>query len=183
MKTSISGAAFVAAEEGWVPTRYLDFAGVPTIGYGHAIQPGETFPDRLSKAQGLELLRRDLGTAEAAINDAVKVALNQAQFDALVALTFNIGTGAFRSSTLLKKLNAGDYAGASEEFARWRIADGKVSAVLVGRRKRERAMFDSTPPGQPPVDERYDLRVKDPLHLDDGPDPTDPLGLKEPGER
>ena len=67
--------------------------------------------------------------------------LSQSQFDALVSLVFNIGGGAFRKSTLLQKLNAGDYAGASNEFMRWIKAKGRVLGGLVTRRAAERALF------------------------------------------
>ena len=66
--------------------------------------------------------------------------LNQNQFDALVSLVFNIGTGAFARSTLLKRLNVGDYNGAAEAFLMWRNAGGKP--ILLNRRKREKALFE-----------------------------------------
>jgi lysozyme len=182
MKTSIAGAAFIGHEEGWVPHRYVDFAGKATIGYGHLIKPGETFPEKLTKEEGLELLRTDLAVAEHHVSEAVKVALNQAQFDALVSLAFNIGGGAFRSSTLVRKLNDGDVTGASMEFVRWSIAGGKRSAVLLGRRQRERDMFLSEVElASSEPDPRYDLRVKDPLHLE--VEISNELDLREPGER
>ena len=67
--------------------------------------------------------------------------LNQNQFDALVSWTFNLGPGNLRSSTLLKRLNAGDYRGAADEFLKWNKADGKVLPGLTKRREAERALF------------------------------------------
>lgn len=83
----------------------------------------------------------DLKKFEAAVNK-VTVALNQNQFDALVSLTYNIGTGAFASSTLLKKLNAGDYKGAAAQFDVWNKAGGKRMQGLVNRRSTERKLFE-----------------------------------------
>ena len=99
--------------EGLRLTAYKDGGGVWTIGYGHTgsdVREGLTIP--LSEAE--RLLTRDLRVAEGHVNDAVKVKLTQNQFDALVSFTYNLGGGAFRSSTLLKLLNAGDYEWALE---------------------------------------------------------------------
>ncbi len=72
---------------------------------------------------------------------SVTVPLNQNQFDALVSLTYNIGSGAFNNSTLLKKLNKGDYQGAADQFLVWNKAGGKVMKGLVRRREAEQALF------------------------------------------
>ncbi|WP_312069487.1 lysozyme, partial [Acinetobacter sp.] len=77
----------------------------------------------------------------ASVNNLVKVPLSQNQFDALVSLTYNIGSTAFKNSTLLKKLNAKDYAGAADQFLRWNKGGGKVLKGLVRRREAERALF------------------------------------------
>lgn len=146
--TSDAGVAFIANEEGFVDHVYKDFAGVPTIGYGHALQPGETFPDRITEAEGRRLLARDLAATERAVRDAVTAPLNQDQFDALVSLVFNIGPGHWKESTVLRCLNSGDYAGAAEAFEMWNKAhDPKTGALAVsptlrGRRRRERAVFE-----------------------------------------
>jgi GH24 family phage-related lysozyme (muramidase) len=71
----------------------------------------------------------------------VKETVNQNQFDALVDFTFNIGCGAFSSSTLLKKLNSGDHSGAAEEFLRWKFVKGVEVAGLLRRRKADRDLF------------------------------------------
>ena len=78
---------------------------------------------------------------ESAVYENVKVGLNQNQFDALVSLTYNIGIGAFSKSTLLKKLNAGDYKGTSNQFDVWVNAGGKRLDGLVKRRAKEKALF------------------------------------------
>ncbi len=80
-----------------------------------------------------------------AVNNAVTVPLNQDQFDALVSFTFNLGEGNLKSSTLLKKVNAGDFAGAAQEFQRWNKAGGKVLPGLTRRRACEALLFQSIP--------------------------------------
>lgn len=126
--------------EGLRLTAYLDTGGVWTIGYGHTgadVREGLTIP--LSEAE--RLLTRDLKVAEGHVNDAVKVKLTQNQFDALVSFVYNVGGGAFRSSTLLKLLNAGDYEGAAYQLPRWNKDNGKVIPGLTNRRHEERDLF------------------------------------------
>lgn len=114
--------------------------GTLTIGVGHTgadVHPGMT----ITKEQSRAFLAADLGNAVSAVREAVKVPLNENQFGALVCFVFNIGGGAFRKSTLLKKLNAGDYAGAEAEFKRWNKSNGKVLPGLEKRRADEAALF------------------------------------------
>jgi lysozyme len=131
---------------------YSDPAGLPTIGYGHLLRPGEAFPDGISNEQAEQLLMRDVQWAEDAVNKHVSVQLSQYQFDALVSFTFNVGGNAFAGSTLLKLLNSGDYAGAADQLLRWNKAkvNGKLQelAGLSRRRQRERELF-LTPEGKP----------------------------------
>jgi lysozyme len=144
---SDAGVKFIAEFEGWYEKPYNDPVGHCTIGYGHLIHHGPcTASDRqewgqISKQKGLELLRQDAAVAIKAINDGVKVPLNQAQFDALVSFVFNVGATAFAESTLLKKLNAGDYQGAGNQLMRWVYASGRVLPGLQRRRLAEREMF------------------------------------------
>uniref|UniRef100_UPI001B316D19 lysozyme n=1 Tax=Pantoea ananas TaxID=553 RepID=UPI001B316D19 len=93
--------------------------------------------------QADKYLREDLLVAELTINTNVKVKLTQNQFDALASFVFNLGSGNFVKSTLLKKLNAGDIAGAADEFGKWVNAGGKKLAGLVKRRAAEREVFIS----------------------------------------
>jgi len=144
-KTSNKGLLFIKNEEGFVNHIYNDFAGVPSIGIGHAIKAGETFTLPMSEEAALALLRTDVSIAESNVNSLVKVSLTQNEYDALVSFTFNLGGNAFKSSTLLKLLNAGDRAAAAEEFLKWCKAhiDGVLQSnqVLLRRRKRERVVF------------------------------------------
>lgn len=144
METSIDGLEFIAAEEGFVGHVYEDFAGKKTIGFGHLLKEGEVFTT-ITRDEGLEMLRDDVGVAESHVNTHVTVELTQAQFDALVSFTFNLGGGALAKSTLLRKLNAGDFDGASVEFLRWCKAtiNGSLqtSPTLLKRRTREMKMF------------------------------------------
>ncbi|MND20258.1 Lysozyme RrrD [compost metagenome] len=130
----------IKTAEGLRLTAYKDGGGVWTIGYGHTgadVREGLTIP--LSEAE--RLLTRDLRVAENHVNGAVKVKLTQNQFDALVSFVYNVGGEAFRSSTLLKKLNAGDYLGAADQFPRWNKDNGKVVDGLTNRRREERELF------------------------------------------
>jgi lysozyme len=144
MKTSQHGLDLIKKHEGFRSTAYPDPGsrdGKPwTIGYGHTrgVRKGMV----ITKTQATSFLRTDLKTAENAVNNAVKVGLNQNQFDALVSFVFNVGVGAFKRSTLLKRLNAKNYTGAAEQFARWNKNDGRVMKGLVKRRKAEAALFN-----------------------------------------
>lgn len=139
MKTSESGIDLIKGFEGVRLNAYDDGVGVMTIGVGHikGVQNGDT----ITEDQADDYLRDDLGTAEAAVNRLVKVPLDQSKFDALVSFTFNLGAGALAGSTLLKRLNAGDYDGAADEFLRWNRAGGRIMAGLTKRRISERMLF------------------------------------------
>lgn len=121
---------------------YLPTANdVPTIGWGHTknVKIGDTC-DFLTAEQWL---REDCYDAERDVNWSVKVPLSQNQFDALVSLAFNIGGGAFRASTLLRKLNLGDYSGAAAEFPRWNKQGGVELPGLTRRRAAEESLFQA----------------------------------------
>ena len=142
MQTSERGLEFIAEHEGLELHAYPDpgSGGDPyTIGYGHTrgVKPGDT----CTKEQALEWLREDVDEAERAIDRLVTVSLTQDQFDALVSFVFNLGAGNFGSSTLLKRINMGDFAGAADEFPRWNRAAGRVMAGLTKRRHAEAALF------------------------------------------
>jgi GH24 family phage-related lysozyme (muramidase) len=139
--TGAGGLALIKSFEGLRLEKYKDAVGKWTIGYGHLILPDEKFPHAITEAEAEALLRTDLLMTERGVHKAVTVALNQNQFDALVAFTFNLGAGNLQSSTLLKLLNQGEYAQAADQFLRWNKAGGKVLAGLTRRREAERALF------------------------------------------
>lgn len=141
MKTSAAGLDLIKGFEGFRAKAYVCPAGVLTIGYGHTgkdVKSGQV----ITEQRGVELLAQDVGRFERAVDRLVKVPLAQNQYDALVSFTYNVGEGNLQSSTLLKKLNAKDYAGAAEQFDRWNRGGGKVLAGLVRRRAAERKMFE-----------------------------------------
>jgi GH24 family phage-related lysozyme (muramidase) len=122
------GLSFIERHEGFVDHLYNDSNGNCTIGYGHLLHHGgcnssdrARYPHGISRAQARNLLRADVGVAERAVRADVQVRLNQHQFDALVSFTFNIGTNAFRSSTLLRLLNQGHYSQVPAQMMRWTI--------------------------------------------------------------
>jgi len=120
---------------------YKCSANVWTIGYGHTKNVKEG--DRISQDQANCFLMQDLYEVEKTINRLVKVKINQNQFDALCSLIFNIGISAFNKSTLLAKLNTGDYVGAAEQFRRWNKVNNVVMAGLVRRRQAEEDLFNA----------------------------------------
>jgi lysozyme len=145
MRASARGVNLIARFEGCVLHAYKPVKAERywTIGYGH-YGPDVRAGQRITALRALQLLRLDLRNAEAAVTRLVKVGIGQERFDALVSFVFNVGAGNFASSTLLRKLNHGDYAGAGREFDRWtRGADGKSLPGLVARRNAEQALFNS----------------------------------------
>jgi lysozyme len=150
MKTSDNGLTFIAREEGEVLHTYRDSGGCLTIGVGHLLRPGESYPNGITHDQAMDLLKQDVSVAENAVNNDVKVQITQQMFDALCIFSFNLGTGALASSTLLKLLNQGDFAGASAQFQVWDKVAGVHNPAIHARRLREAALFlTSDPSGGP----------------------------------
>lgn len=118
---------------------YQDSGGVWTIGYGHTKTAHEGM--KITKAKAEALFKSDLAPFEAAVERLVTVDLTDHQFGALVSFAFNVGEGAFARSTLLKKLNAGDYDAVPGQLARWNKAGGKVVPGLVNRRAAEAGLW------------------------------------------
>lgn len=147
MQTSENGLVLIKKSEGFRGNAYPDPAtgGKPyTVGYGTTVYPSGMpvkLGDKVTEQQADAYLRNDVKNFEAAVSKAVKVKLTQGQFDALVSFTYNVGPANMASSTLIKKLNAGDLNGAADEFPRWNKAAGKVMAGLTTRRAAERALF------------------------------------------
>lgn len=139
---SEQGVQFIAQHEGFSAQVYNDPAGNPTIGYGHLVMPGESFPGGLTREQALQLLRTDLQTRVVPYLNQVRVPLTQNQVDALASFIYNVGGGNFSRSTLLQQLNAGKFQAATAEFGRWIYAGGRVQPGLVTRRAAEAALFN-----------------------------------------
>lgn len=114
-------------------------AGVWTIGWGHT--RGVRFDQHATIEQCKDFFIEDAAAHELAVDTGVTVPLTQGQYDALVSLAFNIGNGNFLQSTLRRKLNAGDYAGAAQEFKRWNKSKGVTLKGLTRRRAAETKLF------------------------------------------
>lgn len=148
MQINNAGLALIKEFEGFVDRWYRDPVGIWTCCYGHTDAAGDpkhssTTDKRFTEAEGAEILRRDLGQYEQAVSRAVKVPLNENQFSALTSFTYNLGPVNLGTSTLLRRLNAGDYEGAAAEFPKWNKAGGKALAGLTRRRAAERALFET----------------------------------------
>ena len=141
MKCSKEGLALIKKFEGCRLESYRCSANVLTIGYGHTGGVLET--DVITQDDADKLLEEDIAKFEKYVNDNVTVELNQSQFDALVAWTFNLGVGNLRQSTMLRKLNEGDYQSVPSEMNRWNKAGGKTLDGLIRRRKAEGLLFES----------------------------------------
>lgn len=136
----------IAKFEGYSSTVYQDDAGYWTIGYGHLVKPGERFyphgqVTEISEHEAKQLLIADTAEASQCVDAFVNVPLTDNQRAALTSFVFNTGCGAFKRSTLLKRLNASDYIGAADELDRWVHAGGVKLAGLVKRRALEKETF------------------------------------------
>ena len=139
MKASDKAYALIRRFEGKSNKAYQDSAGVWTIGYGHTggVVKGQTISDDEVE----RLLSEDVAVAENAVN-AQNLNLTQTQFDALVDYVFNLGTGNFQKSTLLKKLKADpNDPTIYDEFLRWVYAGGVKLLGLVRRRTDEANLY------------------------------------------
>lgn len=141
-------SALVKSFEGFSATPYRCPAGVPTIGYG-SIWDWRTSPKSrvtmdtapILEPQAAAWMANEFAGIEADLQRVVKVPMTDNQHAALLSFTYNLGVGNLRASTLLRKLNAGDYAGAAAEFPKWCMGGGKKLAGLVRRREAERQLF------------------------------------------
>lgn len=133
---SLAGFMSLVAWEGYRETAYIPVPGdVPTVGIGTT--EGVKLGDKVTPLQAIQRAARDVSKFEGAIKQCVKVPLAQYEYDAYTLLSYNIGTHAFCTSTLVRKLNAGDYEGACKEILRWNRFQGEVLQGLVNRRQHE----------------------------------------------
>lgn len=141
---SEKGYAIIRQFEGLRLKSYLDGGGVWTIGYGTIKYPNGTpvkSGDMCTEAQAEAWLKSDCKWVDACLDKYVTVKVTQNQFDALASFIYNIGESRFRTSTLLKMLNAGSFALAASNFDRWIYDNGKVEKGLVNRRAMEKKLF------------------------------------------
>jgi lysozyme len=137
------GLNLIKAFESFSPVVYVCPAGYPTILWGHVVRTGETFDEPASVELGEVVLRKDLAQAELSVMRLIGVPLEDAQFDALVSLTFNIGGGALQRSTLRSKLNREEYEEVPDEFLKWVWGGGRKLPGLINRRRLEADLFSS----------------------------------------
>lgn len=139
MNISEEGVGLIKRFEGCRLESYRDSVGVWTIGYGSTRGVG---PDQvITQEEADRRLLMDLETVEKCIANCVSVELTQGQYDCLSSWIFNLGCGAFRNSTLLKKINEGDDIGAADEILRWDHAGGVKVDGLTSRREAEKKLF------------------------------------------
>lgn len=141
--SSRNGLPLVRQFEGCKLTAYLCPAGVPTIGYGRT--RGVKLGQKITQVQADTWVEQEYDEFEAAVRKLLRVPVSDNQLGALVSFAYNLGTGALAGSTLLRKLNAGDYKGAAAQFASWDKArvNGALRALpgLTKRRAAEAALF------------------------------------------
>jgi len=144
MKVSLDGLNLIKRWEGCRLKAYRDSVKVLTIGYGHtsaAGQPVVTESMTITQKQADDMLARDLGKYEDAVQRAITKPATQHQLDAMTSLCYNIGPGAFAKSSIVRKFNAGDVAGAANSFLLFNKAGGKVLTGLTRRREDEKKLF------------------------------------------
>jgi GH24 family phage-related lysozyme (muramidase) len=143
-KINAAGLAIVKQYEGCELSAYADpgTGGEPwTIGYGHTDPGIVTLGMTITQDQADELLEQDLAKFETCVNEACARAINSNQFSALVSFAYNVGCEAMEGSTLMKMVNAGDFAGAAGQFGLW-VNDPPLPG-LVTRRAAEKTLFET----------------------------------------
>ena len=133
---SASGFVGILGYEGFSSEAVIPVPGdVPTYGWGTT--EGVKMGDTITPDEAIERAYRDIAKTESAIHKCVHVPLSQGEYDAFTSLAYNIGTNAFCRSTLVKKLNQRDYAGACQEIRRWVYVKGRKVQGLINRREKE----------------------------------------------
>lgn len=142
MKTNRAGRELIKSAESLRLKAYLCPAGVWTIGYGDTdnVRPGMIITEDEAEQRLSDRLAREF---EPGVERLAQVPLSGNEFSALVSFAYNVGLNALAGSTLLRELNAGDYAGVSAEWGKWTKAGGKTLHGLVARREAERTLFET----------------------------------------
>lgn len=141
----MEGIDLIKAFESFKPNAYYDKGGVLTIGYGTTKydKPDLTEKSTIDQATADSMLPQSVDKNYGQkVLDIIKVPINDQQYSALASFAYNVGPTAFQNSTMLKKLNLGDYESASKEFARWNKVKGKEEKGLTDRRAAEKALFE-----------------------------------------
>lgn len=143
---TVEATSLIAKFEGLKLKAYQDSAGIWTIGYGTIINPETGLPikegDVITQSKALEWLKINTASTQTALKKIIKVPVNDREFAALTSLAYNIGTGAFSRSTLLRLLNnGGKRTDVADQFLRWNKVKGKTIKGLTLRRKLEKDLF------------------------------------------
>jgi lysozyme len=138
MEISNTGLELIEASEGLATHVYDDDAGVPTIGCGHKLLPGESFPDGITKEQAIALLLQDVENVERALTSLIPYTCTQGQFDALCDFGFNFGIDNLRAM-----LSHG-WSQVPVQILRWVNAGGKPQPGMVMRRQAELALWNES---------------------------------------
>lgn len=144
-----TGYGLIKKFEGYSPFVYNDAVGIPTIGFGHVILPGEDIDTPLMGPDALNLLKMDVSRRTGQLNSIIRVSLAYKQFDALASFGYNVGIGRLKTSTLLKKVNSGQHAAVHYQFLRYDKAGDKVLLGLKIRRESEANLYDSAIGNEP----------------------------------
>lgn len=140
-----TGYSLIRNFEGYSPFVYKDSAGVPTIGFGHAIKRGEHITEPLIGNGAEQLLEKDVSMVAKDVNRLVNAGLTSSQFNALTSFAYNVGTGTLKRSTLLKKVNAHRDREVPAQFMRYVYAGDRKLAGLVLRRRMEAELYSEIP--------------------------------------
>ena len=144
MKISSNGLSLIKQFEGFSATPYRCPAGLWTIGYGHVVQPHEMAGlSSIDKEQAEQLLARDVVLAERAVGKLISRPLRQAQFDALVSFTFNLGSGTLQRSTLRRVINRGEESAVAYQWLRFIWGGGRKLPGLMRRRRAELVVYQA----------------------------------------
>ena len=139
LKTSQEGISLIKSFEGCELTAYRCSANVPTIGFGHTA--GVSDGDTCTQEEAENMLAEDLEEFENYVKNYVESELQQNEFDALVAWTYNLGPANLKESTMLKELNSGNFEEVPRQMKRWNRAGGEVLDGLIRRREAESRLF------------------------------------------
>ena len=162
MNITHDGLALIRRFEGFRAKAYLDAAGVWTIGYGHTSAAGAPHVRsgmKITRKEGERILGRDIAIFASGVQSLLARPLSESQFSALVSFAYNVGLENFRKSSVLRAVNAGDFAAVPRRLSLWVKCRGRVLSGLVRRRAAEAAMFIEAAPQSPRA--RYKVPVED----------------------